>query len=115
MMVAKAPVALIRSCRARKYGRMTSPARAGSTALAAKPTAVARNALPKLVAPSGSRRYCHRTARIARFTNIDASDRPSQSGRARTISADHASEIDVVEKHPQQPDHEGEHDERAEM
>ena len=30
------------------------------------------------------------TARIARFTNIVASDRPSQCGRARTISADHA-------------------------
>ena len=51
MTVAKAPVALIRSWRARKYGRMTSPARAGRTLLAANPTAVARKALAKLVLP----------------------------------------------------------------
>ena len=47
---------VVRRLPARKYGRMTSPARAGSTALAAKPTAVARNALAKVVAPSGSSR-----------------------------------------------------------
>ena len=51
MIVANAPVALMRSWRARKYGRMTSPARAGSTLLAANPTAVARNALPNVVVP----------------------------------------------------------------
>ena len=65
---------------------MTSPARAGSTLLAANPTAVARNAFANLVGPSGSSRYCQRSARIARFTNIVASDSASHSGRARTIS-----------------------------
>src|SRR6478752_5097403 len=65
---------------------MTSPARAGRTLVAAKPTAVARNALPKLVGPSGSSRYCQRQARITRFRNIVRSDRVSQSNRAWTIS-----------------------------
>ena len=60
MMVAKAPVALMFSWRDRKYGRMTSPARAGRIVLAAKPTAVARNELAKLGRPSGSSRYCQR-------------------------------------------------------
>ncbi len=84
--VANAPVALNGSCRDRKYGRMTSPARAGSTALAANPTAVALNAFTKLGIPSGSSRYCHRQARIATFTNIVASDNASHSSRACTIS-----------------------------
>ena len=66
---------------------MTSPARAGSTLLAAKPTAVARNALAKLVGPSGSNRYRQRSDRIARLTNIVASEIASHSGRARTMSA----------------------------
>src|SRR5437763_1212081 len=56
---------------------MTSPARAGSTLLAAKPTAVARKALAKLVGPSGSNRYRQRSDRIAKLTNIVASDRIS--------------------------------------
>src|SRR5262249_54465425 len=65
---------------------MTSPARAGRTLVAAKPTAVARNALPKLVGPSGSSRYCQRQARITRFRNMVRSDSVSQSNRAWTIS-----------------------------
>src|SRR5216110_2532219 len=70
--VAKAPVAVIRSSsrfvwRARKYGRMTSPARAGRMLLAANPTAVARNAFAKLARPSGSSRNCQRNARITRL------------------------------------------------
>ncbi len=60
MIVAKAPAVVMRglrdASRDKKYGRMTSPARAGSTALAAKPTAVARNDSPKVVCPSGSSR-----------------------------------------------------------
>ena len=44
MIVAKVAVALSPSCRASRYGRITSPARAGSTALAAKPIVVVRNA-----------------------------------------------------------------------
>ena len=94
---------------------MTSPARAGSTLLAANPTAVARNALPKLVVPSGSSRYCQRSARIARFTNIVASDSASHSGRARTISRDHAAQIDVVQEQREQGDGERQHDDGAEM
>ena len=91
MMVANAPVAVMRrcwswrACLARKYGRMTSPARAGSTVLAANPTAVARNALANEVCPSGSSRYFQRRARIARFTTIVASESASHSGRAWAI------------------------------
>ena len=44
MIVANVAVALNPSCRASKYGRITSPARAGSTALAANPIVVVRNA-----------------------------------------------------------------------
>src|SRR4051812_48765284 len=65
---------------------MTSPARAGNTLLAAKPTAVARNALAKRVRPSGSRRNCHRNARIARLTIIVESDSASHAGRAAAIA-----------------------------
>ncbi len=44
MIVANVAVALSPSCRASRYGRITSPARAGSTALAANPIVVVRNA-----------------------------------------------------------------------
>jgi hypothetical protein len=84
MMVAKAPVALTFSWRDRKYGRMTSPARAGSTVLAANPTAVARNELAKLGLPSGSSRYCHRHDLMARFTSIVNKDSASHSSFACT-------------------------------
>ena len=99
MIVANAPVALMRSCRARKYGRMTSPARAGSTLLAAKPTAVARNALAK-------RRRAERLEQIlpAQRANRQV-QRPSCQQRqrqplagARARSRRHAPEVDVVEK-----------------
>ena len=63
MMVAKAAVALRPSFRASSHGRSTSPARAGSTALAANPMTVVRSALPKPTWPIGKSRYCHRMAR----------------------------------------------------
>src|SRR5438132_1397502 len=61
---------------------MTSPARAGNTVLAANPTAVARNALPNRTFLSGSSRYCHRYARIARFATVVANDSISHGGSA---------------------------------
>ena len=68
-------------------GRMTSPARAGSRLLAANPTAVARNALPKPACPSGSSRYCQRHARSARLANIVATrEQRASPARARRIS-----------------------------
>jgi len=57
---------------------MTSPARAGSTALAANPTAVARNELAKVVVPNGSSRNFQRSARIARLAIIVINDSASQ-------------------------------------
>ena len=65
---------------------MSSPARAGSTLLAANPTAVARNALAKLAVPRGSSRYCQRHDLIARLTNIVRSDSASPSSRACTMA-----------------------------
>src|SRR3989442_1433910 len=65
---------------------MTSPARAGSTLLAAKPTAVARKAFANVAFPSGGSRYCQRNARMARLASIVASDRASHIGRARPMS-----------------------------
>ena len=48
--------------------------------------------------PSGSSRYCQRSARIARFTTSSPATSASHSGRARTISRANAPEIHVVEK-----------------
>ena len=48
MMVANAAVALRPSRRASRYGRMTSPARAGNRNVAAKPITVVLNAVPKV-------------------------------------------------------------------
>ena len=63
MIVANVAVALSPSCRASRYGRITSPARAGRTALAANPIVVVRNAAAKRAWPIGASRYCHRIAR----------------------------------------------------
>src|SRR5215813_14164643 len=65
---------------------MTSPARAGRMLLAANPTAVARNALPKLARPRGSSKYCQRNERITKLMNVVASDVASQGSRALRIS-----------------------------
>ena len=43
---------------------MTSPARAGRSADAAKPITVARNAAEKWTVPMGASKYCHRQARM---------------------------------------------------
>ena len=64
--------------------------------------------------PSGSSRYCQRSARIARFTNIVASDSASHSGRARTISRDDAPQVHVVQKQRDQHDGDRQHDDGAE-
>ena len=63
-IVAKVAGALRPSCRARRYGRSTSPARAGSTPSAAKPMTVVRNAVRKRVGPIGWSRYRQRQARM---------------------------------------------------
>ena len=63
MIVANAAVASGPPAAPADTGRNTSPARAGSTADAAKPMTVARNATQKRVGPSGASRYCQRSAR----------------------------------------------------
>ncbi len=63
--VAKADVALSPSCRASRYGRNTSPIRAGNRKSAANPIIVVRNAVRKRVGPTGWSSTCHRSARIA--------------------------------------------------
>ncbi len=75
MIVANAAVALSRSRRASRYGRMTSPARAGSRKLAAKPMTVVRNAVAKCVGPIGASRYCQRSARRAYVSPVVPSAR----------------------------------------
>ncbi len=83
--------------------------------LAAKPTAVARNALPKLGVPSGSSRYCQRHARIARFTNIVASEKRQPVGaRVHDLARD-AAQVDVVQKQDEQRRGERQDDERAQV
>ena len=52
------------SWRASRYGRMTSPARAGSNPSAAKPMTVVRNVVRNLVLPIGLSRNCQRQARM---------------------------------------------------
>ena len=54
--------------------------------LAAKPTAVARNAFPKLGMPSGSNKYCQRHDRSVRLTSMLASESASHPGLASAIS-----------------------------
>ena len=67
-------------------GRNTSPARAGSTNDAANPITVVRNATRKCVLPSGSRRYCQRSARTKYVVAVSTRLRASMSGRADRIS-----------------------------
>ena len=86
MIVAKVAVALSPSCRARRYGRITSPARAGSTALAAKPIVVVRNAGANRACPIGSSRYCHRRARSTIVITVTAADSAISHGFASLIS-----------------------------
>ena len=65
MIVANAAVGGSPSRRASRYGRSTSPGRAGSRKLAAKPMTVVRNAVENRVGPIGASRYCQRKARSA--------------------------------------------------
>ena len=83
MMVAKAAVALRPSLRASSQGRNTSPARAGSTALAANPITVIRRAFARLTRPTGESRYCHRIARRTYVSAVSATDRSTSPIRAR--------------------------------
>ena len=53
------------SCRASRYGRRTSPGRAGSRKLAMNPITVVRNAVENRVGPIDASRYCQRAARRA--------------------------------------------------
>ena len=87
MIVANVAVALSPSCRASRYGRITSPARAGSTALAANPIIVVRNAGREPAWPIGASRYCHRSARSTMVTTVTAADSAISHGSARLISA----------------------------
>ena len=82
---------------------MTSPARAGSRKLAAKPMTVARNAMLKRVRPSGASRYCQRNAR----SDVGGNGRPRARGRSGTgVGAPrfgpHAAQIGVAKGKSQQ-------------
>ncbi len=72
-IVANAAVALRPSRRASRYGRITSPARAGRIAEAPKPITVVRNTTQNRVGPSGASRYCQRSARIRNDTAVKTS------------------------------------------
>ena len=81
-IVANAAVALRPSFRASRYGRITSPARAGNTADAANPITVVRNTLRNFVGPNGPSRYCQRSARIRNVRAVSAIDKAMKSARA---------------------------------
>ena len=86
-IVANAAVALSPSRRASRYGRITSPARAGSTADAAKPITVVRKTVLNLVGPSGPSKYCHRSARTMNVTQVKPSASNRKSCRAAATEA----------------------------
>ena len=66
--VAKVAGTLNPSWRASRYGRIRSPALAGSRDNAANPMTVVRNAVRNRVGPMGSSRYCQRTVRTQNVT-----------------------------------------------
>ena len=95
---------------------MTSPARAGSTLLAAKPTAVARNAFANVVVTERLEQSIASAARGSRGSaNIVASDKASHSGRARAIVGQHAPQIHVVEEQRDQCDGQRQNDNGADV
>src|SRR6516162_6313580 len=73
--------------RARIAGLRTSPARAGSTVLAAKPMAVARYEGHQGTRPTGLRIQTQRSARIAKVDNEIAALAAIQPGDAARIEA----------------------------
>ena len=87
MIVANAAVALRFSFRASRYGRITSPARAGSRKLAANPITVVRKAFAKWVGPIGASRYCQRSARSTYVSAVTIRASTSRSVRALRVSA----------------------------
>ena len=87
MIVAKAAVALSPSLRASRYGRMTSPARAGSRKLAAKPITVARKAVLKRAGPMASSRKRQRKDLRTYVKPVMSTAATRSSGRARCVSA----------------------------
>src|SRR5262245_51039569 len=98
-IVAKTDAALSPSVRATRYGRITSPARAGSIASAAKPTMVARNTGPKRVGPIGSSRYRQRNARMTGITAASTTAQIIRSTRACAISAATADKFARLRNH----------------
>ena len=97
-IVANAAVALSPSRRASRYGRITSPARAGSTADAAKPITVVRNTVRKRVGPSGSSKYCQRSARITNVRTVSADRQPDQIRSRCRHRRPHPSQIGFPKK-----------------
>ena len=103
-IVANAAVALSPSCRASRYGRITSPARAGNTADAAKPITVVRNTLRNRVGPSGPSRYCQRSARITKVTARQHQRQQQEIRPRRRHRRPHLIEIRVPKKNRDEAD-----------
>ena len=96
-IVANADDGFICSRLASKYGRITSPARAGRRKLAANPITVVVNALPNRVGPMGARRNCQRQARTAYVSPVATSPRISNPASARRVSAQTPRQIGLPE------------------
>ena len=86
-IVAKADDGFMLSRLASRYGRITSPARAGSRKLAANPMTVVVNALTNRVGPIGARSDCQRQARAAYVSPVTTTARTSSPPSARRVSA----------------------------
>ena len=96
---------------------MTSPARAGSTLLAAKPTAVARNALPKRASRRAARAGTASAARGSPgCTNIvDQRQRQPLGPRVRRCRAATRQQIDVAQEQRDQRGGHRQHDDGPEV
>src|SRR5690606_34129985 len=82
MMVANVADTLSRSSLASRYGRSTSPTRAGSRNVAVNPIMVVRNAGPNRTAPSGASNSCHRRARTTYVCTVVITSTTSNRGFA---------------------------------
>ena len=86
MTVANVAVAFMPSCRASRYGRSTSPTRAGSRNVAVNPMTVVRNAVRKRACPIGRRSACHRQARSTYVCSVTSTAAAMYPGWACVIA-----------------------------
>ena len=114
-MVANVAVALSPSLRASRYGRSNSPARAGSSAVAANPMIVVLRATDRRTRPIGASRYCQRSARSTYVRAVTTSARHDQiQPGAGHLGAD-VPQVGVSQEKREQPAGHEQYDDRPQV